>query len=220
MIYGTVFSYMYIFRPNRHLLKQKIQEVSHHIHGKAIDLGAGEIDRYGGYFATTEYVRMEPVPRKGIDTIGSIYQIPFPDDSFDSVVCTQVFEHLAYPTKAVEEIKRILKKDGLALITVPQMSGLHEEPADFFRYTNYGMEALFGDFEVVEMKRLGGYYATLAELKISFWCDALELHNRPLVGRVAGKIIKWYGHYMIWRDSSSEASLKHTLGWVAVFKKK
>jgi SAM-dependent methyltransferase len=210
---------MYLFRPNRHLLKQKIKEVSHHIRGKTIDVGAGEIDRYGSYFATTEYVRMEPVPRNDIDIVGSIYKIPFPDNSFDSVVCTQVFEHLAYPVKAVEEIKRVLKKGGCALITVPQMSALHEEPSDFFRYTKYGLESLFADFELMEMKRLGNYYATLAELKISFWCDTWRLHDRPIIGRVAGKLINWYGRYMLWRESDTPSSLQHTIGWVAIFKK-
>jgi SAM-dependent methyltransferase len=210
---------MYIFRPNRHLLKQQIKELSHHIRGKTIDVGAGEIDRYGSYFLTTEYIRMETVPREGIDVVGSVYNIPFPESSFDSVICTQVFEHLAEPEKAVKEIQRILKKSGCVLVTVPQMAPLHGEPSDFFRYTNHGLEALFREFKLKEMKRLGNYHATLAELKTSYWQDALNLHERPLLGRILGKYISWYGQYMLWRDNTSQASLQHTIGWCAVFEK-
>lgn len=180
------------------------------------------MDRYGSYFISSEYIRMEHKPMKGIDVVGSAYEIPFPDEYFDSVVCTQVFEHLAVPHKAVREIHRILKKGGTILVTVPQMTPLHEIPYDYFRYTNYGLEALFEDFELVEMRRCGNYLATLAQLRITFWCDVWNLQSRPIMGRVAGKFIHWYGHYMIWRDSRaiSQASLHHTIGWCAVFRKK
>jgi ubiquinone/menaquinone biosynthesis C-methylase UbiE len=155
---------------------------------------------------------------EGIDVAGSIYDIPFPDESFDSIVCTQVFEHLAYPWKAVKEIRRVLKKGGCVLITVPQTSPLHGEPWDYYRYTHWGLEALFEDFELIEMKRCGNYYANQAENQICYWCDTWSLHNRPIIGRIAGKLINWYGRFMIWRDSNSVASLQHTIGWVTVFK--
>jgi hypothetical protein len=43
---------MYIFRPGRFFLKKRIKEVAHHIQGDTLDIGAGEIDRYGSYFNT------------------------------------------------------------------------------------------------------------------------------------------------------------------------
>ncbi|ACV24340.1 class I SAM-dependent methyltransferase [Methanocaldococcus fervens] len=45
--------------------------------------------------------------------------LPFPDDYFDLVHTQQVFEHLYYPQRAMSEIKRVLKKDGLLYIGVP-----------------------------------------------------------------------------------------------------
>jgi SAM-dependent methyltransferase len=209
---------MYIFKPDRYFIKKRIGELSHYITGKTLDIGAGEVDRYGRYFKTSEYIRMEQSPVNGIDVVGSAYEIPFPDNTFDSIVCTQVFEHLAYPERAVKEIRRVLKKGGCVLVTVPQVTPLHEVPYDYFRYTNYGLQALFEDFECMEMKRCGNYHAVLAQLRICFWCDTWNLYDRPFLGRVFGKLIYWYGNYMLWRDNDSPASSLHTIGWCAVFK--
>ena len=49
----------------------------------------------------------------------SIYQIPYQDNYFDCVICSEVLEHLDDDQKAIEEINRITKKNGLLLITVP-----------------------------------------------------------------------------------------------------
>lgn len=57
---------------------------------------------------------------------GSIYSLPFKDNTFDLVVANEVLEHLEYPEKAIEEIKRVSRK--YCIITVPN------EP--FFRMAN------------------------------------------------------------------------------------
>jgi len=57
----------------------------------------------------------------------SIYDLPYKDDSFDLVLCTEVLEHLEEPSKALREILRVGKK--YLLITVPN------EP--FFRLSNF-----------------------------------------------------------------------------------
>lgn len=48
---------------------------------------------------------------------GTIYHIPFKDDSFDLVICSEVLEHLEYPEKALEELERVTKKN--CIISVP-----------------------------------------------------------------------------------------------------
>lgn len=53
---------------------------------------------------------------------GSILKMPFPDNSFDVVVCTEVLEHLLKPEKAMDEIKRVLKPMGKIIGTVPRES--------------------------------------------------------------------------------------------------
>jgi len=48
---------------------------------------------------------------------GSVYELPYQDNSFDLVVCTEVLEHLEEPSKVLKEILRVSKK--YVLISVP-----------------------------------------------------------------------------------------------------
>ncbi len=48
---------------------------------------------------------------------GTIYQLPFPDASFDLVMALEVLEHLKHPDHALEELRRLTKE--YCLISVP-----------------------------------------------------------------------------------------------------
>lgn len=58
---------------------------------------------------------------------GSVYDLPYRDNSFDLIVCTEVLEHLENPKKAIQEILRVSKK--YILVSVPN------EP--FFMMVNF-----------------------------------------------------------------------------------
>lgn len=214
---------MYIFQPDRVLLQKQLIKFSSLLGGKMLDVGAGEVNRYGKFFKTTEVVRMDVNHGDHVDVVGSADNIPFHDGTFDSVLCTQVFEHLKDPFKSAREIHRVLKTGGKLLMTVPQTNELHEEPYDFFRYTKYGLKTMFEDagFEVVEFEQRGGYYATLAQIKIVRLVDLFGLYERPIVGRIFGKFIMLYAKIMIWLDTvdTSVANRKHAIGWCFVLKK-
>ncbi len=53
---------------------------------------------------------------------GSIYTLPFEDNYFDVVICSEVLEHLDNDKKAVVELHRVLKKGGTLLVTVPNVN--------------------------------------------------------------------------------------------------
>ncbi|HSX48994.1 MAG TPA: class I SAM-dependent methyltransferase [Candidatus Saccharimonadales bacterium] len=50
--------------------------------------------------------------------VADAHKLPFKANSFDLVICYEVIEHLTNPLKALQEMKRVLKKDGLAIITM------------------------------------------------------------------------------------------------------
>src|SRR3989344_3390929 len=155
---------MYIFQPDRYLLEKQIKQASKYVTGRVLDVGAGEFDRYGGVFTCREYIRMDIGAGLNVDVVGSADNIPFADSSFDSVVSTQVFEHLANPLKAAKEVHRVLRAGGMLLITVPQWNELHSEPHDYWRYTKYGFIELFerNGFKVVEYDQRGGFFSNVA----------------------------------------------------------
>ena len=191
--------------------------------GSVLDVGAGGNDRYSGLFKYDKYVKMDVQKGDNVDVVGSAENIPFPEESFDSVVCTQVFEHLARPQICAGEIHRVLRRDGYAVVTVPQMNELHEEPHDFFRYTKFGLEQMFSDvgFRIVECNQRGGFFTTIAQMKIRYCIDKFHLYDHKAVGRLYNIFANVIGQMAIWLDAvdKSDANHKHAIGWCVVLKK-
>jgi SAM-dependent methyltransferase len=81
-----------------------------------------------------------------------------PANSYDTVVCHQVLEHVRRPGAAATEILRVLAPGGHAIFSVPHLSRRHELPHDYQRYTQEGLNALLVDsnFEVLELAPYGG----------------------------------------------------------------
>eukprot|EP01025_Chloroclados_australasicus_P018981 TRINITY_DN20159_c0_g1_i1.p1 TRINITY_DN20159_c0_g1~~TRINITY_DN20159_c0_g1_i1.p1 ORF type:complete len:336 (+),score=16.12 TRINITY_DN20159_c0_g1_i1:52-1008(+) len=68
-----------------------------------------------------------------------------PDDKFDTVICTMVFEHLQYPSKAIVNVYNMLKPGGTLVFVVPQISIYHDIPDNFYFYTVQGAVLLLQD---------------------------------------------------------------------------
>lgn len=214
---------MYIFQPDRHLLREQIKTVAQYVTGRTLDIGAGERNRYGDLFLVSEYVTMDIESGPNVVLVGDIENIPTSAENFDSIVCTQVLEHVPHPVSAVQEMYRVLCAGGHVVVTVPQMNELHEEPRDFFRYTSWGIERLFTDegFVLVKKMQRGGFFTTRAQINIRYCIDRLALHQHPFLGRVVGIVLSIYGRSMIWLDAldRSLANRKHAIGWCHVFQK-
>ena len=64
----------------------------------------------------TEFIKMIEVKPKHIM---SVTDIKFPDNSFDFIICNHVLEHVPDDLKALSELYRVLKKNGVAMLQVP-----------------------------------------------------------------------------------------------------
>jgi ubiquinone/menaquinone biosynthesis C-methylase UbiE len=51
--------------------------------------------------------------------VGNINEIKFSDNYFDSIICFETIEHLAFQEPALGELKRVLKPDGILIISSP-----------------------------------------------------------------------------------------------------
>lgn len=94
---------------------------------------------------------MEPNPISS-----DICSLPFKDDTFDFVLCSEVLEHLDNPDKGIKELSRVLKKDHYIFITVPNKLSPHyyprwwyykfkkdQEKLDHTKFTKYNILKLF-----------------------------------------------------------------------------
>ena len=98
---------------------------------KILDAGAGE-QRYHRYCSNLQYTSQDFCQYNGntsdgrgldsgnwdtshTDIVCDITEIPVANDEFDAVLCTEVFEHIPDPIKALKELMRVLKKGGTYL---------------------------------------------------------------------------------------------------------
>ncbi len=95
-----------------------------------------------------------------IDIIGTAYHVPVADQVADAVICAQVIEHLERPTEALYEIARLLKKDGIFILSFPFMYPMHAEPYDFNRFTEFQIQKMLDSagFDIVTLERIGGFW--------------------------------------------------------------
>jgi len=80
---------------------------------------------------------------KGVDMIGDAHSLPFENEKFEVILCTELLEHLYNPFKAIEEMHRVLKPGGKLILTTRFIFPIHDGPGDFFRFTIYGLKKMF-----------------------------------------------------------------------------
>lgn len=213
----------YIYNIGRVLLQEHVKRFGHYLHGHVLDAGSGSYSRYKHLFSAERVVRLDIMKGPNVDVVASLECMPFSGETFDSVLSTQVLEHVEYPERAVAEMNRVLKKGGHVLVTVPQWNELHEEPHDFWRYTRFGIASLFerNGFEVVEYAQMGGFFSNCAKMNMRYLIDRFHLYERPMT-RVVSLFFHVWGAIAMWRDArdTSMANRKHTIGWVFVFRKR
>jgi len=174
----------------RNILVNKIHDrelkqcASRYLKGNLIDIGCGTKpykDMLAPY--VTLHIGVDHLAsmheKSNIDQVGTAYQIPADNASFDSAICTAVLEHLEEPEQALRECYRVLKPGGVAIYSVPFIWHLHEEPRDFYRYSNHGLKYLFEKvgFQIIELKALSGFWVTFGQL---FVYNLYRLNRGPL----------------------------------------
>ena len=146
------------FFARRGLFKH-VQDLAPQITGKTLDVGCGS-KPYQSLYNSSEYIGLEydtPENRsiKNADFFydGTIF--PFEDNSFDSAVLNQVFEHVFNPDSFLDEVSRILKKDGKLFLTIPFAWDEHEQPVDYARYSSFGIKSILEKhgFEILEQRK-------------------------------------------------------------------
>jgi SAM-dependent methyltransferase len=140
--------------------------IERYVTGMTIDLGCGTMP-FSDLLTSraTTYHTLDLRPRASeITYVGDIQNMPMiPDETYDCALSLEVLEHVQDPWRAAGEIYRILRPDGIVIVSVPHLSRLHEEPHDYFRFTSYGLRHLLETtgFEIVEIHRKGGLVSFL-----------------------------------------------------------
>lgn len=162
-----------------------IKENAELFSGKLLDFGGGSKPYQSLFPQIKDYKSIEVESDKEDINADYIYdgkRIPFEDNYFESIICTEVFEHIEDINFTLIELKRVLKPGGLILITTPFMCIEHEMPNDFRRLSLNGVLSLMNSngFEVIKKKKFLNNVLTIFQL-INFYFYTLLMSKKRKV---------------------------------------
>jgi SAM-dependent methyltransferase len=163
------------------------EAIPHHARGDLLDLGCGKVPLYATYRPHVASVTC-------VDWPGSVHgmvhldvaadlsaELPFVSHSFDTLILSDVLEHIPRPRVLLTEMRRVLRPGGLVLMSVPFMYGIHEAPHDHFRYTRFALRTIAEEsgFEVLELVEHGGPLDVITDIA-SKMLSQVPVAGRPI----------------------------------------
>lgn len=150
-----------------------------------LDAGAGEsrhrhcFSRHY-YFGVDLAVGDEGWDYRGLDVVGDIAAMPFAAASFDAAISIVTMEHVCDPSRVLSEMAGAMKPGAKLLLVAPMEWEEHQQPHDYFRYTQFGLVYLLNGsgFDVVSIVPAGGIFRVLSRrcfmaLKAAWWLAPL-----------------------------------------------
>jgi SAM-dependent methyltransferase len=148
---------------------------------------------------------------EAVDVAGNLLQLPFKNESVDTLICTGVLEHVPDPGAAVAEIYRVLKPGGRVFVETPFMQTVHASPDDYSRWTPNGLGRLLQDFDLLEHHVVAGPASALAWQVQETLAMLFSLRSSVLY-RIGLRLFGWLAVPLSWLDVFLE---RHPMAWHA-----
>ena len=194
------------------LIERSISLGAPKLEGDLLDVGSGA-DPYRACFPQIRRkVNCDYSGARGpVDFISSAVHLPVAAASFDSILCTEVLEHVPDPLATWREFHRVLRPGGRVLLSTPMYWPPHELPFDFYRYPEHGLRWLVtqSGFEVEALYPRGGVWALWGQVTLHIMPQYFRFRwQRRLWNRLLLGLDRWRGNAQI------------TLGWTVLARKK
>jgi SAM-dependent methyltransferase len=165
-----------------------LKKVLPEVRGKVLDVGCGQ-NPYKHLLTSgkTEYYGIDIVEsgQFGYHNFKSLKfdgkRIPFTDEQFDYVLCTEVLEHVEEPQKLVDEIYRVLKSGAAGVITVPWSARFHYIPYDYYRFSPVTLTRYFKNFNSHKVVPRGTDITVIVSKIIVIYCWNIKLSKKALL---------------------------------------
>jgi SAM-dependent methyltransferase len=164
-----------------------------HAKGKLLDLGCGKVPLYAAYkeivtdnicvdwaktFHKNEYLDYE---------LDITKTLPFRDGEFDTIILSDVLEHISVPEQLWMDMARILSGSGKIIMNVPFYYWIHEGPHDYYRYTEFSLRRFveMSGLRLNMLEPIGGAPEVMADI------FAKSILRVPILGRSLSLFVQW-----------------------------
>ena len=135
-------------------LEDELSPVAKHLTGRVLNAGCGNRD-LTAYFKANGATQVDNCDlRSSIPNaiLCDLVEVPVDSETYDSILCNAVLEHVQFPDRVMAELRRMLKLDGTLVVCIPFLQAYHPAP-DYRRYSREGMLELarIHGFEVVDI---------------------------------------------------------------------
>lgn len=174
------------------LARVYFEAIRTHASGKLLDLGCGKVPLYGMYKdLITENICVDWESsfhlNRQIDYFVDLNgALPIGDGQFDTIISSDVLEHIARPDNMWAEMVRVLRPGGKVILGTPFFYWLHEEPHDYHRFTAHKLRMFCSDYglAVVELHAYGGVPEVILDIL------GKQLHH-PSLAALWAKMGQW-----------------------------
>lgn len=114
-------------------------------------------------------------------------KLPFTDGEFDTIIVSDVLEHIPQPGHLWLEMYRILAAGGRIIMNVPFYYWLHEQPHDYYRYTEFALKRFVegSGLNMLQIESIGGVPEIVADIL------AKCVLRLPKIGRAMASFGQW-----------------------------
>ena len=176
--------------------KEVITEAKKYAKGQLIDIGCGRmpyrrvleplVDSYIG----VDHPKISKLYKSGVkpEVLADAKKLPFDNNYFDTALLIQVLEHVDSPEEVIKEATRVLKPNGVMIISIPFFYPLHDMPYDWGRYTSSALKSFLAraSLRIIKIEQQGSF--------IEFFPQIL---NTFLIKRINDIIINNFNLYSI-----------------------
>ncbi len=184
---------------HRYYLELFLSEFSNDIRGHCLEF---QQDQYTSRFGKARVVKLDILHQDNSNSLATLIADltkpnDLPSNAFDCIICTHVLHVIFDLKKAISELHRILKPNGVLLVVVPNVSMCGPEYHELWRFTSEGLQMLLAEVfkdENITMRAYGNSLVTAGDFRglvtHEFSQRELNYHDFRFASEVCARAVK------------------------------
>jgi len=166
------FHYYFLASYRRKLLDKLLEENKHCYKGVVLDIGGRDRGKFKKPKDKVEkWIFADIEEKHNPDVVLDVCNMSkIEDESYDVINAIELFEHVENIEQGLKECYRVLKKDGVMILSAPFLYPIHSDPYDFQRWTEGKWKKVLKEisFDIEKFEIMGRFFTVLADMKKIF----------------------------------------------------